>query len=339
MKKNLKKMIFAILIFLFIILGFFFLGSAPQAEEIKWGVNFSQKHSRDMGLEWKENYLALLDDLNVKDLKVAVHWDLIEPEKNEYRFEDLDWQINTAEKRGAKILLVIGMKTPRWPECHLPGWAKNLTRKEQEEKILEMLKNIVLRYKDSKTIYAWQVENEPFFPFGDCPWLHDRKFLKVEIDLVKSLDFQNRPVVISDSGEWSFWFRAARIGDIVGTTMYRKVWFHQLAVYVTYPIPPVFYWRRAQLVEKFFDKKVICVEFQAEPWGPKLLYNLPLAEQEKTMNLEQFRKNIEYAKKTGLKEFYLWGAEWWYWMKEKQNQPEIWNEAKKLFIEIKGETN
>ena len=24
-------------------------------------------------------------------------------------------------------------------------------------------------------------------------------------------------------------------------------------------------------------------------------------------------------------------ATWWYWMKEKQNQPEIWDEAKKLF--------
>ena len=34
-----------------------------------------------------------------------------------------------------------------------------------------------------------------------------------------------------------------------------------------------------------------------------------------------------------LKEFYLWGAEWWYWMKEKQNKPEIWDEAKKLFIQ------
>jgi hypothetical protein len=26
-------------------------------------------------------------------------------------------------------------------------------------------------------------------------------------------------------------------------------------------------------------------------------------------------------------------------MKEKQNKSEIWNEARKLFIEIKGETN
>jgi len=27
---------------------------------------------------------------------------------------------------------------------------------------------------------------------------------------------------------------------------------------------------------------------------------------------------------------YLWGSEWWYWLKEKQNDPKIWEEAKNL---------
>ena len=36
-------------------------------------------------------------------------------------------------------------------------------------------------------------------------------------------------------------------------------------------------------------------------------------------------------KKTGLDTFYLWGVEWWYWMKTAQNQPAIWTEAKTLF--------
>jgi hypothetical protein len=127
------------------------------------------------------------------------------------------------------------------------------------------------------------------------------------------------------------WITAARLGDIVGTTLHRKAWFKELQIYVSYPFPPVYYWRRAQIVKKLFDKEVIGVELQTEPWGPTLLYQLPLGEQEKTMNLEQFKKNIEFAKKTGLKEFYLWGAEWWYWLKEKQNQPEIWQEARKMF--------
>jgi len=44
------------------------------------------------------------------------------------------------------------------------------------------------------------------------------------------------------------------------------------------------------------------------------------------------KKNIEFAKKTGLKEFYLWGGEWWYWMKEKQGRPELWEEVKKTIL-------
>jgi len=268
--------------------------------------------------------------LNVKHLKVAAHWDQIEPEDDNFYFDDLDWQINEAKKRGAKILLVIGMKTTRWPECHIPGWAINLNKKDQQKEILEMLEKIVLRYKNESIIWAWQVENEPFFPFGVCPWV-DRGFVKKEVKLVKELDSQKRPVVMTDSGEGSFWIQSALIGDIVGTTMYRKVWFRQIGIYVHYPFPPVFYWRKAQIIKKIFGKKVICVELQAEPFGPKLLYDSPLKEQEKTMNLAQFRKNIKYATQTGLDTFYLWGAEWWYWMKEKQNRPEIWQEAKKLF--------
>jgi len=331
MKRILKYFLLGFLIFLLLFICYFFIGIPPRAKEIIFGVNFSQKHAESLGLDWKENYLALLDDLNVKNIKLAAHWDLIEPQKDQYYLEDLDWQIREAEKRDAKILLVIGMKSGRWPECHIPDWAKDLSKDEQQKAILKMLEQIVLNYRSSTSIDMWQVENEPFFPFGECPWV-DKKFLRKEINFVKSLDPKNRPVVISDSGEGSFWIQAARLGDIVGTTMYKKVWFHQLGIYIHYPFPPIFYWRKTQLIKKLFGKKVIAIELQAEPWGPTLLYTSPLKEQEKTMNLEQFRQNIEFAKKTGLDTFYLWGGEWWYWMKEKQGKPEIWNEAKKLFI-------
>ena len=330
MKKVLKKILLVIFLIILLIAGYLFVGKAPEVKEINWGVNFSHKHAKLLGLDWKETYSALIDDLGVKNIKLAVYWDLIEEAEGVYDFQDLDWQIKVAEEKGVELLLVIGMKVPRWPECHIPGWAEQSDKEEQQEKILKILEKIVLRHQDSPAIWAWQVENEPFFPFGHCPW-SDKDFLKKEIELVRSLDEQKRPVIVSDSGEGSFWFQAARIGDIVGTTMYRKVWFHQLETYVAYPLPPVFYARKAKIIEKFFGKKVINVELQAEPWGPKLLYDSPLEEQEKTMNLEQFVGNIEFAKKTGFDTFYLWGAEWWYWMKIKQGQPEIWQEAKKLF--------
>jgi len=330
LKKILKKVLLTFLVVFLLLLGYFFVGVTKPAKEITWGVNFSQKHAELLGLNWKETYLALLDNLGVKNLKVAAQWDLIEQEKDKYNFEDLDWQVQKAEQTGAKILLVIGIKTGRWPECHIPDWAKNFSKEEQQKEILEIIEEIVSRYRFTKSIDMWQVENESFFPFGECPWA-DKEFLKKEIALVKSLDLQKRPVLISDSGEGSFWIQSARLGDIVGTTMYKKVWFHQLKTYITYPFPSTFYNRKALYIDKIFGKKVIVVELQAEPWGPKLLYDLPLAEQQKTMNLEQFKYNIEFAEKTGLDTFYLWGGEWWYWMKVRQNQPEIWEEARRLF--------
>jgi len=331
MKKIFKRILLGLLIFLLFFLGYLCIGEAPQAKEINWGMNFSQKHTKDLGLNWKETFLALLDDLKVRNFKIAAHWDLLEPEDGKFYFDDLDWQINEAEKRGAKIFLVIGMKTTRWPECHIPKWAENLSREEQQDKILRMLEKIVLRYRERFSVWAWQIENEPFFPFGICPWV-DKKFVKKEVNLVKSLDPQKRPIIMADSGEGSFWINAARFGDIVSTTMYEKVWFRQIKMYIRYPLPPVFYWRKALIIKFFFEKKVIVGELQAEPFGPVLLYDLPLAEQEKTMNLDQFKKNIEFVTKTGFDTFYLWGAEWMYWLKVKQGRPEIWEEAKKLFL-------
>ncbi len=331
MKKIFKKILFGILVLLLIFISYFSFGSAPQAKEITWGVNFSQIQAESLGFNWQEVYLAILEDLNVKHLKIATYWDLLELVEGEYSFEDLDWQIKEAEKNETQLLLVIGMKTPRWPECHIPEWAESLTKKAQQEKILKLIENIVLRYKSSPSIWAWQVENEPFFPFGECPWT-DKKFLKKEIDLVKSLDTEHHPIVISDSGEGSFWITAAQLGDIVGTTMYKKVWIHQIGFYFTYPFPSVFYHRKAEIIRKLFNKDVIGVELQVEPWGPELLSSSPIEEQQKTMNLKQFKYNIEFAKKTGLEKFYLWGAEWIYWLKEKQNDPAIWNELKKILI-------
>ncbi len=325
-----KKIILIILFILLLVAAFFFVGKPQKAEKIIWGVNFSQKHAQNLGLDWKETYSALISDMGIKNIKLAVYWDLIEPEKGKYDFSDLDWQIKTAQEKGASLLLAVGMKVPRWPECHIPQWAANLSREEQQEEILGMLKEIVQRYEKSSSITGWQVENEPLFPFGQCQ-KPDKDFLKKEIDLVKSIGEQKKPIIASDSGEGSFWIKAAELGDVVGITMYRKVWYEQLGRYVNYHFPPVFYWRKAEIIRNIFRKKVICVELQAEPWGEKLLYDLPLGEQEKTMNLEQFQKNIEFAKQTGLDEFYLWGGEWWYWLKEKKNKPEIWNEAKKLF--------
>jgi len=312
------------------IFAYFFIGTAPQDTKIAWGVNFSQKHTELLKLDWKETYSAILNDLKVKNLKILVSWDWIESKKDKPNFDDLDWQIKEAGDYQAKVILVIGMKTGRWPECHIPDWAKDLNREDLQNSVLNYLKEIIPHYKDSDAIWAWQVENEPFFTFGVCPKT-DKDFLKKEIDLVKSLDDKKRPVIVSDSGESSLWLKAASLGDILGITMYRKTNNKILGV-VNYPFPPVFYWRKAQIIKNFFHKEVFVGELQAEPWGKVLLYDSPVSEQKLTMNLDQFKKNIAYAQKTGFKDFYLWGSEWWYWVKTTPKDSSIWDEARKLFV-------
>jgi hypothetical protein len=313
-----------------IFVTWFFVGFANQAKNTTWGVNFSVKQTDFLGLNSKETYSAILNDLGAKNMKISVHWDLIEKEKGVYDFSELDWQVSEAGKKNANVILAIGMKVPRWPECHLPTWARDLNKEEQQTAIMEMLDVVVSRYKNSKALTMWQVENEVFLKFGACPW-SDEEFLKKEVAFVKSIDSEHK-VIVTDSGELSFWFKASQSGaDIVGVTTYKKVWQQQARIYVSYLFPSVFYNRRADLVRYIFNKKIIGVELQAEPWCANSIMNSSLAEQEKTMNLKQFKENVEFAKNTGFDTFYFWGVEWWYYMKTVYNNPEIWDEAKKLF--------
>lgn len=329
-----KIVVWVVAIILGLLTGGFYLYKPAMAKKITWGVAFSQKHAKDMGLDWKEAYLALLDDLQVKNIKLAAHWDLLEPSPGVYDFTDLDWQLDQAGQRDttvrdAKIMLAIGMKTPRWPECHIPAWAKGIGKEKQQAAILEMLSALIKRYGNEPAIASWQVENEPLFKFGDCPWI-DKAFLAKEAALVRSLDTKNRPVVISDSGEGSWWFNIAKISDVVGVTMYRRVYFNEFKAYVTYPIPPAFYWFKAKIIGLFFKKPVICAELQAEPWAANQIYDGGDGDA-KTMDVKQFNDNIVFAQSTGFDTFYLWGSEWWYWMKVKHNDSQYWEAAKKLW--------
>ncbi len=315
---------------------YFFVGKSRPAEKIDFGVTFSKIYAEELGLDWKEAFLATLDDLKVKKLRLVAYWPEIEPNQGNFDFKELDWQINEAEQRGAEIILAVGRRLPRWPECHIPDWAKRLSEKEQQEKVLAVISEVIRHYKNEEAIKFWQIENEPFLgTFGQCPKL-DKKFLDKEIALARSLDNpstgsgQARPTIITESGEFSTWIGAARRADIVGTTLYRKV--HGKLGYIRYPIPAIFYSRKAALIKKFFNiDKIIIVELAAEPWGAEQTWELSLEEQLKLMNIEEFEGSIDYARRTGFSEAYLWGAEWWYWLKTKYNNESMWEEAKKLF--------
>jgi len=302
------------------------------AQDTRFGVTFSRQQAEGFGLDWQKTYIDILDDLGVKYLRLSAYWNDIEPEQGKFNFEILDWQIEEAKKRDAKVLLAIGRKLPRWPECHIPEWAYGLGRVEQNEAVLEMLEEVVAYYKDEQAIWAWQVENEPLFPFGICP-RQDREFFEEEIIFVRSLD-SSRPIVTTDSGEMSLWLMAGSQGDIFGTTMYKIVpW--KLVGFISYDfLPAVFYRKKAAVLMKLLPnlEDVIVVELQAEPWTAGIPVNVDtLDRQFGRFGIERFQKHIRYARDVGYSQTYLWGVEWWAWLKKEAGHPEFWQEAKKLF--------
>jgi hypothetical protein len=335
MEKFLKKMVkipaFLFSIAISLVIGLLIFFNWPVFEinnNIELGVTFSYRYARDIGLDWKENFIAILDDLQIKKIRIPVYWDLTEPEKGKYDFSNLDWQIAEAGKRNAEIILVVGQKVPRWPECFIPDW----TQGNEAQKKMELLKFIlktVERYKNDSAVKYWQVENEPFLKFGICPPL-DVDFLDAEIALVRNAD-PDRKIIITDSGELSLWYQAALRADIFGTTMYRTIWKEGWG-YFNYPIGPRFF-RFKHWINKLFaeNDQAIVIELQAEPWIAGWTTSAVLSEQFKSMNEERLRDNMEFAKKVGFPEVYLWGAEWWYWLKAEKDQPQLWEEAKKLF--------
>lgn len=320
--------ILGILLAIVIMFGYFNLPVENNNYTSKLGMTFSSKYAASIGLDWKANYIAMLDDLQIKKIRIPVYWDLVEPKEGEFDFSDVDWQLDEASKRGAEIVLAVGQKTPRWPECNVPAWAMQ-SDAIRKENILKYISVTMQRYKNNPVVKYWQIENEPFLTFGICP-APDGNLLDSEIAVARKID-NSRPIIVTDSGELSLWVQAARRADIFGTTMYRTIWKKGIGYY-QYPIGPRFFQFKQVLIKLFAHQdNAIVIELQAEPWINGSTTDNTLEEQFKSMNPAQLRANVDYAEKVGFPDIYLWGVEWWYWLKETQGHPELWDTAKELY--------
>ena len=327
-KKPILFMFIFIIAILIVLVVYWARLSYHPYKKIIYGVTFTKSFAKYLDLDWRAAYLAVLDDLQVKYVRLPVFWDEIEPEKNLYNFEDIDWQVAEAGERNAHLILVLGRRQPRWPECHDPAWVEGTDLKEVRVKILQNIEIIVKRYQKSKAVEIWQVENEPFLDFfGQCPKM-SKKEVQEEINLVKSLD--KRKILITDSGELSTWYPGIKMGDAFGTTLYRTTYNKYIGYWHYFFVPPSFYRIKAYLWNKPQEAMYIS-ELQAEPWFPDGPKESSLIEQYKTMNAEQLVKNAEYANKTNFYRAYFWGVEWWYWLKTVNKDASVWQAASKYF--------
>ncbi len=314
------------------------LAHKPKPEKIQYGMSFNTMYANELGLDWKETYDAILNELGVRHLRLAAHWPMVEPINDVYNFEELDYQLAQAEAVGAQVVFAVGRRLPRWPECHVPEWAAALPWEAQQEEILNYITVVVDRYKDNDTITYWQIENEPYlevFAKDHCGEF-DEAFFEREVAHFRSLD-DSRPFLVTDSGNLGTWFGPYKHGDAFGTSVYVHFWNPELGQFKTI-LPPWFYRLKEGVVALFYgEQETMLIELSAEPWLLEPITDVPIETQYSRMNIDTFNDILEYAQKTRYTKQYLWGAEWWYWL-HLQGEHHMWERGKQLFEASQADT-
>ncbi len=296
------------------------------------GVTFIPSYASYLGVQPKQTMDALLD-IGVRHFRLVSYWDEIEAKQGVYDFTQLDWQFAKANKVGAKVTLAVGLRQPRWPECHPPSWVDTKQPATAWQPQLEaFMRNVIERYRDNPALDSYQLENEFYNHFGHC-YNFDRARLKSELALVKKLDSKH-PVIISRSNNYIGLMLRQPLPDEIGISVYRRVWDSQVSHrYFQYPYPAWYYGFLAGGEKLLTGKDSVLHEMQAEPWPPngKPITAISLAEQNKSFDAKQFTGRVKFARATGMREVYFWGAEYWYYRMVKLDDPSVWNVAKQTF--------
>ena len=304
--------------------------ASNKSQEFKFGATFIPSYARYFGLEPKDTLQAMIDELGIRHYRFVSYWDEIEKTPGVYDFEELDWQFEKARASNSTVTLAIGLRQPRWPECHMPTWASSQPKDVWYPQLKTFMTKVIERYKDVPFLESYQLENEFFLDvFGICPdFSRDR--LIDEYNLVKSLD-PNRTLIISRSNNALGLPVGKPRPDKFGISVYKRVWDRTVTKrYFEYPFPAWFYGFLAGAGKIVTGKDMIIHELQAEPWGPDLgIPEMSIEEQNKSLDARRLTDRIAYGKATGMREVDLWGVEMWYWRKVKLNDPSLWEAGKK----------
>ncbi len=327
-----KTIIILAVLAVFLVATLALLARKEVPERITYGMSFNVPYALELGLDPMSVLTAMTSELGIRHFRIAAHWNLIEPRKDIYNFAWMDEQLLHIEESGSDAIFAVGRRLPRWPECHAPEWVKDRSWEEQKTEIREYITAVVNRYKNSSAITYWQIENEPYltvFATEHCGDALDEVFLQEEIDLVRSLD-PTRPILITDSGNLGTWRGAYEKGDAFGTSVYVYFWNPELGQFRTI-LPPWFYRAKENLVKLFYgDKETFLIELALEPWLVEPVATVPLEVQYSRMDHEKMDEILAYARDTRYENQYLWGAEWWYWLREQGNDT-YWNKGKEIF--------
>jgi hypothetical protein len=336
-KRWLRRLVIAVICVVLVLVGAmygiaeWYIHSEKGPQQL--GVSFIPDYAQSLGLN-PEQTMDALTSIGVKQFRLVSYWSDMEPSPGHYDFSQLDWEFQKAEAAHAKVILTVGLRQPRWPECHAPSWVDTSQPESQWQPQLEaFMKQVVERYKNSPSLESYQLENEYFLKgFGQCTNF-SRQRLVSEYNLVKATD-PDHPIIVSRSNNTLGFPVGQPQPDEFSVSVYRRVWdagwTHR---YLEYPQPAWFYAFLAGTQKIITGKDMMIGELQAEAWPPngQTIQNTSLAEQNKSLDAKRLKSNFEFGKATGMRSIDMWGAEYWYYRDVKLHDPSLWNVAKQEF--------
>lgn len=301
-----------------------------RAEPLNLGVTFSSEYAEYLQLNPKQTFKALRDEMGFKRFRLVTFWNKVEPQPGQFDFSDIDWQLKMIDEVGGTATVSVGLRQPRWPECHTAPWAKDLPTDQRNQAVENYLAKTIEHLKDNKRVVSYQLENEYFLNFfGNCPDANRQQLIK-EFQLVKKLD-PTRSVLLSLSNNYIGLPTGQPRPDQFAISVYTRVWDSLFTNrYAQYPFTPNYFAYRAGLTELFTGRSSMLHELQVEPWMPNGfdLRTTPLKEQNKSMDAQRAAARVQYGIDAGFRDIDLWGGEWWYWRLTKHNDPSIWQAVK-----------
>ncbi|HSW74640.1 MAG TPA: beta-galactosidase [Candidatus Saccharimonadales bacterium] len=306
--------------------------ASQNSKPLVIGTTFIPAYAQSLGIDPEATMDALINQVGVKHFRLVSYWDELEPTKGVYDFSSLDWQFQKAEAAHAKISLALGLRQPRWPECHMPTWAANESDDVWQPQLNNFIQAVVNHYKNSPSLESYQLENEYFLQgFGTCTNF-SRSRLVSEYNLVKRTD-PRHTVIVSRSDNAIGIATKAPTPDEYGISIYKRVWSQPIGRYLEYPFPAWYYAFVAGWQKLSNGNDTIIHELQAEAWPPsgQSIPATSLAEQNKSFDAKRFESRVKYGEATGMRTMYLWGSEYWYYRLTVLHDPSLWNVAKQTF--------
>lgn len=314
------------------------------------GVNFSCKRAEYLGQDCHAALAEVLDDLGARSFRLSIYWSDVEQAPGQYDWSSIDWQLDMLRQRGARAVVTVGMKAQRYPEFWLPTWLRLAANIPENgfpednplipEYLFPYLDAATRHLRDNPAVDSIQVENEPFVHFqGHANGWHIRRaFLAREIATVRAADGGIHRISISHAS-WlrrdDTWKWILDNADVVSQSVYTKrqrgpwSWLY-IFPYRLGPFTPNLPGQAREAARR--GKELWIAELQAEPYEqPTVDVRRGRGQAAASFSPRWLEDNLRLARRSGATRVYLWGVEWWMYLRDEQGDSSLWDAGRRLF--------